>query len=363
MNLLDPVLNDPKSWLHFRFRTDWPRFHAFLISAASALLALALFVLALTPGISNGNEVVASGSARALVIHGSDETLRDYCFTDSDGRTWLRLPSGASFELVTSTSDPSISNPGDGAFHPFDVAEVRAAIGAVRFPLAAIEADVYLLPYPRRGALESAAGPGLILLAPGVRPISAEVQHAQLAHELGHVVQFALMPDADDRQWSEYRRMRGIEDAGTFSATSNHANRPHEIFAEDFRALFGGEQANYSGSIENPAITPPGGITGLDRWMLTLDGASRAANLALAASPNPAHGVLSFRRPGRVSSALDVFDASGRRLASLSPSASGSITEWSWNGRDASGSRVRPGVLFARVRGDARSTTRVIVAP
>src|SRR5205807_7522967 len=133
----------------------------------------------------------------------------------------------------------AITNPGDGDFHSFDAAEVRAAMTLVRFPLRGISAEVFILPYPRRQSLESAAGPGLILLSPGVRPLSREHQHSELVHELGHVVQYSFLPDAHAEDWSEYASMRGL-DPTVNNATSPHASRPHEIWAEDFRALFGG---------------------------------------------------------------------------------------------------------------------------
>ena len=50
-------------------------------------------------------------------------------------------------------------------------------------------------------------------------------------------------------------------------------NRPHEIFAEDFRALFGGPTANYSGTIENPGLVHPGAVPGLAAFFLNLTGA------------------------------------------------------------------------------------------
>jgi len=53
------------------------------------------------------------------------------------------------FELITSISDPLISNGGDGSFHPFDESQVRSALSQVRFPLPGLSADVFLLPYPR----------------------------------------------------------------------------------------------------------------------------------------------------------------------------------------------------------------------
>src|SRR5262245_20319605 len=146
-------------------------------------IAIALGLLIGLAAPCSGNELDASCDARGLVIHGAVETLDQWCERDSVGRLWLELPGGARFELITSTSDPAISNPGDGSFHPFDAAEVNAAIGSTRFPMRAIRADVFLLAYPRRQGLESAAGPGPVPLAPGVRPLSRDEQPAALVPE------------------------------------------------------------------------------------------------------------------------------------------------------------------------------------
>ena len=311
---------------------------------------------------ARANELGASGAASGLVLHDADETLRDYCSTDSDGRLWLEVPGGMRFELITSTSDPAIGNPGDGAFHPFDVAEVRGALAGVRYPLGAIRADVFILPYPRRGGLESAAGPQLLLLSPGVRPLARDHQHAEFVHELGHVVQYQLMPDSDARGWTAYRRVRGLEDAVRYAASSTHADRPHEIFAEDFRALFGGALANYSGSIENAALAAPASVTGLQPFLRSLADAT-TATAALRATPNPTRGPLRFTRAAETTAPLDLFDLSGRRVASIPAFAHAGATEWMWDGRDLAGRTPGPGVLFARVREANASTVRVTRVP
>ena len=117
------------------------------------------------------------------------------------------------------------------------------------YPLDGVAADVFILPYPRRAGLTSAAGPGLILLSPGVYALPREQQHAEFVHELGHVVQYARLPDADaDVVETATAALRGITDVGRLLApTPAHADRPHEIFAEDFRALFGGALATSTG--------------------------------------------------------------------------------------------------------------------
>jgi hypothetical protein len=325
----------------------------------SLVLAAALWLCA---GVASANEVSGRGAAPGIVVHDAEETRRDYV-REMDGALWFVLPDGQRFELVTSTSDPAIANPGDGEFHPFDRFEVEATIQGLRFSLASTSAEIFLLPYPRRTALESAAGPGLILLSPGVRALSREQQHAELTHELGHVVQYAHMPDADLEQWSVYRKLRGIEDPTEFSSSSPHASRPHEIFAEDFRALFGDPLATSTGTIENASLEHPEDVSGLREFLLALSGPPA---IALRAFPNPARGAVRFAATsitGSAMSLLDVYDLAGRRVASLPPTTNTGRLEWSWDGRDASGRLLPSGVLLARVRGASGPALRITRLP
>ena len=325
-----------------------PRPHRWL-----GLLAASLAVAFAT---ASRADTVTSESPAGLTIHGVEETLRDFC-VERDGALWLVLPDGSRHELVTSTSDPVIVNPGDGSFHPFDEASVRSALAALRTPVAPLRADVFILPYPRRSGLESAAGPGVILLSPGVRPLTTEHQHAEFVHELGHVVHYSRMPDPAGTEWARYREVRGITDGGIYNAGAPHADRPHEIFAEDFRALIGGALANYSGTIENADLVPPAAVAGLDDFMRSIAAGSGPA-LPLACYPNPSRGAVSFSRSGGHTGALDVYDIGGRRVATLSPSGTGSLVTWRWDGRDATGQMVAAGTYFARTH-EATASLRV----
>jgi len=310
--------------------------------------------------VGRADEVPAGCSALGLQLHGPQETLRDFC-RQEDGQLWLYLPDGARFELITSTADPAITNPGDGSFHPFDEAVVRAALNQIRYPLAGASAHVFLLPYPRRTGLQSAAGAQLVLLSPGVLSLTAEQQHAELVHELGHVIQYALMPDEARDQWDRYRELRGLTDPERFHDGAPHADRPHEIFAEDFRALFGGALATYSGTIENSSICMPQMVRGLDAFMLDLAGVTLAAG-RLDGFPNPTPGALTFRRSGGAADLLDLYDLAGRRLTSLAPTSAGGVWTWRWDGRDERGHRSAAGVMFARARGSAAPALRFVVA-
>ncbi len=292
-----------------------------------------------------------------ISVHDASETLRDWCRADENGVLWLVLPGGARFELVTSTADPAISNHGDGSFHPFDAIEVRAALGSVSYPLEGIAAEVFILPYPRRAGLSSAAGPGVVLLSPGVYPLTSEQQHAEFVHELGHLVQYSRLPDGDGG-WTRYRSIRGITDLTVYCDDAVHPDRPHEIFAEDFRALFGDPLATTSGRIENDALLPPALVPGLPQFLLELSG--QPLSVALAAVPNPARGPIGFARAGAAPADLEIFDVAGRRVVRLAPSQHGPWIRWTWDGRDASGREVEAGVVFARPR-DGGPALRVTI--
>jgi hypothetical protein len=326
-----------------------------------ALLALAGVLLAARPARSNELAAMVLPGSNGITIHDAAETLRDWCHTDANGVTWLTLPGGATFELISSPLDPDITNHGDGSFHPFSAAEVQGALSGLRYPLDGIAADVFILPMPRRAGLASVAAPGVILLSPGVYTLSPAQQHSEFVHELGHVVQYRRLPDSDAAQWARYRAMRGIADETVYRADASHPYRPHEIFAEDFRALFGDPLAVSTGTIENSTLLPPVQVAGLSDYLLALTG--EPIRIALGATPNPARGpVMFFSRAGATPTELELFDVTGRRIARLAPETSGIWTRWSWDGRSASGERLVAGVVFARTR-DGRGIARVTVLP
>ncbi|MFN8589547.1 MAG: hypothetical protein U0704_17305 [Candidatus Eisenbacteria bacterium] len=321
---------------------------------ALSLSALALALATVAP--ASANELASSARANGIVIHSAKETLEQFCSWDS-GRLYLQVPGGARYELVTDIQDPSIVNKGDGQFHPYDESEVRSALDGVRYPLARIAAEVFVLPYPRRNGLDSAAGPGLILLSPGVRALSREQQHAEFTHELGHVVQYALIPDSDDQGWNRYRELRGL-DAMTYVATATHSDRPHEIFAEDFRALFGDALANYSGTIENADLAYPTTVGGLSSFMIELAQAPAAAT-ALRLTNAAYRGAVQFARDGQGAASLEIFDVTGRHLTTLVPVMNGTGATWTWDGRDDAGRNVKGAVVFARARDGRGGVVRV----
>jgi hypothetical protein len=94
--------------------------------------------------------------------------------------------------------------------------------------------------------------------------------------------------------------------------------------------------------------------------MLSLSGPPLTVTLGVR--PNPARGAMLFSRKGSATVALDLFDLAGRRLATVAPVPVSDGVRWVWDGRNESGSRVVPGVVFARVR-DGSASVRVTLLP
>src|SRR5262249_50736060 len=156
--------------------------------------------------------------------------------------------------------------------------------------------------------------------------------HATVVHELGHVVENIQCPDGSPA-WSDYLARRGLESA-RFSSDAIHRDRPREIFAEDFRFLRGDALATSSGSIENPTLPLPFSVPGLPDFLARLSDrpllVAPAARVAPFAAPNPFLASAGESVRIRFSAAslsgsrvpADVFDALGRRVRSLSGTAS-----------------------------------------
>jgi len=277
-----------------------------------------------------------------------------------DGDTAQLVVDGHRWELVTDPTDPDISQLGDGSFHPFDEAEVRQAIEDLGVVPQGLRGKILLLPFPRRGSLKSSCENGTIYLSPGIREVHPEHVHATVTHEVGHLVQRTRAPEGT-AAWETYLRTRNL-DAERFQASAPHADRPREIFAEDFRVLFGGSLATASGTQENPDLPLAWLVPGLPEWF---DRFVREPSLRTPplrppprSRPNPAVGPsgdpeVSFDTGSlRVRSATaDIFDLQGRRVRILSGIAPDDDTVlFRWDRRDAAGRTVGSGVYFVRWR-------------
>jgi hypothetical protein len=198
-----------------------------------------------------------------------------------------------------------------------------------------------------------------------------EHAHLIVTHEIGHCVHRALMPDSDTRAWNEYKRMRDIEDRAAYNSAAPHNMRPHEIFAEDFRLLFGGPLSTYSGTIENQDLRLPNEVPGLREFMLSLaevrlarsDDPAPSMSIEISSFPNPFANSATVNlkvgqsfsaagiQTGCVSARATVFDAKGRAVKDLGVKSHnfGPYLQFRWDGTDRSGRHVPSGVYFLRV--------------
>ena len=308
---------------------------------------------------------VSAGSLQAgalptgIAILDPDQILEERTQLEQ-GNLYLCDAEGTLRRFITSTDDPLVLNPGSGAFHPLGTGAVEEALLAVdgRF-LEGLCFEAFILPYPVAHPMTSWAGEGAVYLSPGVwELLNEQVQHL-VAHEVGHLVHRAYLADDDLVGWQRYRLLRGIQDTNRYHANAAHRDRPHEIFAEDFRVLFGGMLARGGGEVENSDLVAPEEVAGLRAFFLELIGVEpepKPETLALA-YPNP----VSTSQPLHLSlqgvetvSAVVIHDVSGRSvrvLRDLTVLGHG-LFEMRWDGKDSAGRDLPRGAYFCEIRTD-----------
>lgn len=283
----------------------------------------------------------------------------------------LTLDNGERIVMITDIADPRIPNKGDGEFHPFRADDVVRSLGEIACDGMAMELDVYLLPVPRRELLSSSTRGSDMFLSPQVRELSFEGAAFIVTHEAGHVYQNRYLPLAGGSRWSEYEYLRGIENEAVFNGSAEHAYRPVEIFAEDFRVLFGGEAARYDGRVENPDLPAPGLVAGLEEFFESLNDVMPAdgaiARVDNYPNPfNPATEVwISFTdaypvTSGRVT--VRIYDVSGAFVRELfSGIAAARNLRLEWDGRNSRGETVASAAYFCMVRAGSEIVTRKLM--
>ncbi|HSG27679.1 MAG TPA: FlgD immunoglobulin-like domain containing protein, partial [Candidatus Krumholzibacterium sp.] len=154
--------------------------------------------------------------------------------------------------------------------------------------------------------------------------------------------------------------IRGLGDAELFCTTGEHMYRPEEIFAEDFRFLFGCEASCYSGTIENPYIELPSEVEGLESFMISM------ISSAVASADVPAAGgvvsAMNYPNPFNPSTTISmeisgagegvpvdvaVYSVDGRLVRRLySGHAAPGRFDVTWDGRNDGGRMVSSGTYF-----------------
>lgn len=323
--------------------------------------------LAAAIGLSASAASAADGVIRKL----SDRGIAATIYTDgylagrtsltSDTRGLLELDDGTVLWLITDVSDPSIYNKGDGSFHPFALEQVTKALGEIDCPAEKFDVEIFILPYPRAGIPVSSASGQRIFLSPQVTATSSASAAYVITHEMGHVFQSLYLPDLEGDDAADYRMLRGIDDPLRYHAGARHADRPAEIFAEDFRVLFGGPDAYAGGNIENTDIRPPEQVAGLEafyRQLATSAVAAATERVEIGSYPNPFNPSTELRIvldddliAEAASVSVAVYDVRGALVRQLYEGwATPGVFSVRWDGRDDRGVSVASAVYFGVVR-------------
>lgn len=291
---------------------------------------------------------------------------------DADGNLVFTVPGGPGYRLIEDINDPCITNKGDGSFHAVKPAWVLQALREIDLQGRDMEmsVEVYLLPYPRYGILSCSASGSMIFLSPGVYEVGRKLVAYMVTHEFGHTFHAGYLPDDEVEGWRNYLRIRQILGNSDYVPDGPHVNRPKEIFAEDFRYLFGGPDSRYSGTIENPRLPLPDQVPELEEYILSLAGATELIYaekapmpggreaLALSNYPNPFNPSTTIRvvLGGEASSTsrnaeLGIYAVDGSLVRNLYRGpVTGNEMVIRWNGRDDLGGPVGTGAYFYRFR-------------
>ncbi|MBU2691848.1 MAG: T9SS type A sorting domain-containing protein [Candidatus Eisenbacteria bacterium] len=311
------------------------------------------WILAAAIGLLLSTSALLYPAHAAVQVIAPDEILRSSTLT-LNGDLHFMQEDGSTVRFITDVKDSEIANPGDGLFHPASIETVDEALSALDLRFAhALNIRVFILPYPRSGQLRSTASRGAVYISPGVLEYTEEQIHFLVAHEAGHVIHQLYLKDQNAEGWEMYRRIRGIEDYTIYNAQAEHANRPHEIFAEDFRILFGGSRARATGH-ENRNLADPRDVSGLADFMASLLPLVSAAPAIepLVIGPNPFRPGqhLTFRIPEQGKGTVEILDISGRRVYERDFQADGrdrfTIV---WDGCDAAGRVLSAGAYFVKL--------------
>ena len=330
---------------------------------------------ALAPGLGKSLSY-SFGNGISACIYTADVIEEEMTRRDDSGELILMVERGWEYTLIEDTEDPEIANSGDGRFHPHRLADIVEALSGVDVNgnMMDMEIIIYLLPFPRKGIVNSTASGYRIFLSPGVLEPSSAASSYLVTHELGHCVQTRYLPIDSVRHWQIYTDMRGL-DPEWESGLNNccHLDNPLEVFAEDFRYLFAGDGDLFTDAIENSQLPLPDEVRGLEDFFCALirgespEQREMSEPPALAASnyPNPFNPSTTVRvelnREAVTAGthlSISVFDVGGRLVREIynRPVSESTVTA-AWNGLDRRGLPVSSGVYLYVVKAGREIST------
>lgn len=274
-----------------------------------------------------------------------------------DQGLYLTHPATGRIELLTGVLDSRLSG-FVASFVPMDSSYVADALATVHTIRIDLTIDVFILPTPPAEAMSSFARGNVIFLSPGTADIARETVMHLVTHELGHVMTWAYF-DNNPAHWDRYMQLRGLDPIANGSSAM-HRDRSREILAEDIRYLFGGDEANTNGRIENPTLALPDQVDGLSTELsTTIRGVPSAAVIEVTkAYPNPFNPQTTIEMQLDESSflmyrndaLLRITDVRGRmvRMIDVGQFENGRVS-FVWNGRDDRGESVSSGRYFYQI--------------
>lgn len=330
------------------------------------LLALAapLFTAPATLCAEDFTHLYTLSNGSTVTVYTPEGILSEMTQRDASGNLVFYPEGGGCYYLIEDITSPVIVNKGAGEFFPMREEVVLDALREIDVDgrMVDMDIDVYILPMPRLYYMSSTSTGCRIFLSPGVWEVSASTVASVVTHEFGHCFQKAYLPDSDEEGWAIYLGMRGILDDPVYTERAIHMNRPSEIFAEDFRILFGGELAVYPGMIENPNLVQPTEVEGLETFIASLAGdavvpvhSGGGVIASVGNYPNPFNPVTTIRADfngpviGRDVS-VRIYAADGSLVRDLwSGTISQQTFEKTWDGMNDHGVRAASGIYFYRV--------------
>lgn len=304
-------------------------------------------------------EQLTTTSGLRVTIHTHDDIAARW-LVQRDGRTYLQHPTAGTVELDTEQRPWS-------QLVPATAPVVAAALSAMHGFSTDVVVDVFLLPGFPADVRSSFARRNAIFMAPGLGRQAEESIAYVVTHEMGHVLEWAVMNGRSDR-WDAYRALRDLSPQPDPSLVP-HAERHREILAEDLRHLFGGPLACRSGTIENGRIPLPDTITGLRELLAGFLNDPHGGMVLTAPSrvlPNPCRDLARVEMEigemagKRLDGApvLEIIDVRGRLIRRLQEgSVANGRVMMTWDGQDEQGRRAAAGQYLYRIEGGGRLGT------
>ncbi|MFZ5597364.1 MAG: hypothetical protein ACOY31_10185 [Bacillota bacterium] len=202
----------------------------------------------------------ASAGQAGFSVYSAEDSVGKTIVKNQKGLALVQTWYGQNFYLDTRSS----------GYGKFNHKVYQEALEEISFPLEGLEDyKVYTLPYQladNKNVLAYTFQDNSTVVFAGDRNYTDREIHWLAAHEAGHAVDFKYM---DSEKWEEYKVLRGITDSKKYNNNAPHKDQPREIFAEDFRMLFGGDLA-VSIPHENDSLPSPSAVKGLKEFFLSL---------------------------------------------------------------------------------------------